>query len=144
MRISWKTTTFWLALLSGGSICPNTNGPDDSKNMGGLMFVNAADDDDDGTNSTNTTMPTDPPEPNDCDKIEIGSIYFFFLNSVDPDEVGLFPFEDIPGGLELYLTDNAWTGTDFQNDEGTLQVRFFFLLLLLFATSEASLSDYRT
>ena len=83
---------------------------------------------DDMMNSTNTTNSTEPPEPNDCDKMEIGSIYFFFLNSVDPDEVGLFPFEDIPGNLELFLTDNAWDGEKFQDDEGTLEVRMILLL----------------
>ena len=126
MRISSRTTAFGLALLCGNGSFNNNN---NKKNLfgrrggggsGGIMVVKAVDGDDD----TNTTMvPTMAPKPNDCDNINIGSIYFFFLNSVDPDEVGLFPFEDIPGGLDLYLTDNAWTGTEFQRDEGTLQVR---------------------
>ena len=102
MRISWRTSAFCLALLSGdGGFNKNKEDMFLGGGGGGLMVVKAVDDD--GTmNTTNTTMaPTMAPEPNDCDNVEIGSIYFFFLNSVDPDEVGLFPFEDIPGGLDL-------------------------------------------
>jgi hypothetical protein len=73
-----------------------------------------------------TNAPTNAPTllPNDCDNIEIGSIYFYFINSVEPDGVGFFLFDDLPGNLELLLTDNAWNGLEFQNDEGTLSVRF--------------------
>ncbi len=68
----------------------------------------------------NTTAPT--PGPNDCDGFLPGDIYFTYVKSLEPDEVVLFPYEDIPGGLKLYLTDNAWTGSGFQTDEGTLEV----------------------
>ena len=60
--------------------------------------------------------------PNDCDKLTIGNFYFTFVNSIDPDEVAIFGFEDIPAGLELFLTDNAWNGIGFENNEGILQL----------------------
>jgi hypothetical protein len=60
--------------------------------------------------------------PNDCDRMNSGDIYFTYVQSLQPDELVLFPFEDIPGDMQLYLTDNAWTGTGFQSDEGTLEV----------------------
>lgn len=59
----------------------------------------------------------------DCDEIEIGSVYFLNVN-LYPEiisgegfyqtgegrhgEVTLFAFEDLPGNLDLYLTDRAW------------------------------------
>lgn len=69
----------------------------------------------------NSTAPT--PAPNACDEFVAGDIYFTYLQSLEPDELILFPFEDIPGDLKLYLTDNAWTGSEFETNEGTLEVR---------------------
>ena len=71
------------------------------------------------TNTTNNTTPT----LNACDTIEAGDVYFTYVQANTPNEVVLFTFEDIPGDIKLYLTDNAWTGTSFQVDEGTLEVR---------------------
>lgn len=60
---------------------------------------------------------------NDCDSLEIGSFYFYYVNAwpvaitaegeyvKTPErhgEVAIFPFQDIPGNLDLYLTDRAW------------------------------------
>lgn len=61
----------------------------------------------------------------DCDRLRVGSFYFQYVNAW-PDtvsaegkfyhrkqgrrgEVSLFGFQDIPGGLDLYLTDRAWS-----------------------------------
>ena len=63
-----------------------------------------------------------PLEPNECDNLVPGNLYFTYLRSAEPDEVVLLPFDDIPGNMTLYLTDNAWTGSSFQSDEGTLEV----------------------
>lgn len=61
--------------------------------------------------------------PNECDAFEAGDFAFVFVNSVDPgDELSLFLFNDVPAGMKLYLTDNAWTGSTFQSDEGSLEV----------------------
>ena len=65
--------------------------------------------------SAPSSAPT--PAPNECDGIEIDSIYFFLLTSIDPNEVAFFLFEDLPGNTEILLTDNAWTGQEFQSDE---------------------------
>lgn len=79
--------------------------------------------------SSNSTSPqnatnnvTAPIIPNDCDNITIGNIYFIFVSSVDPDEVSLFGFEDLPGNLDLYVTDNAWNGDSFETNEGILKL----------------------
>lgn len=42
----------------------------------------------------------------------------------DPDYLAFFALVDIfPEVGSLYMTDNAWTGTDFASEEGTLKVR---------------------
>jgi len=65
--------------------------------------------------------------PNDCQKIAPGDIAPFLINSDNPDSVTFFPFDDLPAGLELFLTDNAWNGLAFQNDEGTVKVGSFYV-----------------
>lgn len=69
-------------------------------------------------------IPTNAPtlSPNDCDTIEPVALAFFLLNSIDPDELAIYVFEDLPGNLTLYLTDNAWDGSVFRTDEGTWSV----------------------
>lgn len=60
--------------------------------------------------------------PNECNDFEAGDFAFIYVNSVDPgDEVSIFLFNDVPGGMKLYLTDNAWTGSTFLSNEGTLE-----------------------
>eukprot|EP00934_Nitzschia_sp_Nitz4_P007559 Nitzschia sp. Nitz4//scaffold257_size48314//38237//39084//NITZ4_007095-RA/size48314-snap-gene-0.27-mRNA-1//-1//CDS//3329544466//7549//frame0 len=71
------------------------------------------------SSSAPSSAPT--PGPNACDELAIGDLYFVSISSLNPNYVSIFNFEDIPGGLDLYLTDNAWTGTYFQTNEGTLQ-----------------------
>lgn len=66
---------------------------------------------------------SEQPTLNECDEINAGDIYFSYIASMDPDVVVLFTFEGIPGNIKLYLTDNAWTGSSFQANEGTLEVR---------------------
>ena len=61
---------------------------------------------------------------NDCDSIEIGSFYFLSVNAwpignsafglyvKNEDrhgDVSIFGFDDLPGNLDLYLTDRAWS-----------------------------------
>lgn len=60
---------------------------------------------------------------NACDNITLGEFTFLLVSSSDPfDEVSFFGFEDLPPNLDLYLTDNAWTGTAFQIDEGVMKL----------------------
>jgi hypothetical protein len=52
----------------------------------------------------------------------LGNLFFLLVSSSDPfDEVSFFSFDTIPGNMVLYLTDEAWNGTHFQNNEGTLK-----------------------
>lgn len=77
---------------------------------------------------SNCMSPTQAPTatPNECSAIIPGGISMFALNSEDPDQVGFFPVDNIPGSVgSLYLTDNAWTGTKLLDNEGTLEVRTF-------------------
>mmetsp|Transcript_27671 Transcript_27671/g.66556 ORF Transcript_27671/g.66556 Transcript_27671/m.66556 type:complete len:571 (+) Transcript_27671:82-1794(+) len=73
------------------------------------------------------SIPTSSPtaRPNDCDAIASpGDVYVWLLNSQNPDVVGLYTFQNLPPGFELYMTDNPWNGTMFleQNNgnDGTL------------------------
>lgn len=75
--------------------------------------------------SSTTVSPTidvsSSPYPNACDNITIGNFYFLSVNSIDSaSEVSIFGFEDLPPDLDLYLTDNAWTGESFATDEGIM------------------------
>jgi len=62
----------------------------------------------------------------DCDSLEIGSFYFLTVNAWPTGtsseglyqkaegrhgQVSLFGFQDIPGNLDLYMTDRAWNET---------------------------------
>jgi hypothetical protein len=70
-------------------------------------------------------IPTSAPtfEPNECEMINPGELYIFFMNSDNPDNLAIFVFVNLPEGLELYLTDDAWTGSEFQTQEGAYKVR---------------------
>jgi endonuclease I len=68
------------------------------------------------------------PTPNICDTEMFPSdIYIWLVNSIDPDTVAMYTFSELPEGLELYMTDNPWNGTEFVEDlpdvDGTLKVR---------------------
>lgn len=87
-----------------------------TNNTPSLAFAQT--DGDDG--NENTTAPT--PSPNDCDEFLAGNIYFSTIFATNPNLIVMLPYEDIPGGMNLYLTTNAWTGSGFQSNEGTLEV----------------------
>jgi hypothetical protein len=57
-----------------------------------------------------------------CADLLPGDLYFYMVQSQIPNQVGIVTFVDLPQGLELYLTDNAWNGDGFQTNEGTLKV----------------------
>jgi hypothetical protein len=60
---------------------------------------------------------------NECDNITLGEITFLLVSASDPfDEVSFFGFEDLPGNVNLYLTDNAWNGNTFEQTEGVMQL----------------------
>ena len=58
-----------------------------------------------------------------CTDLSPGDIQVVGINSDNPDIVILLTLEDLPGGMAIYMTDNAWTGEEFQDTEGTIQVR---------------------
>lgn len=73
-------------------------------------------------------FPTQAPTAtrNDCGLFRRGDAPIFLVNTLDPDEVVFLPLSDLPGNMELYLTDKAWNGTDLIEgvaNEGTLVVR---------------------
>ena len=58
-----------------------------------------------------------------CEELEPGDIVIFLQNSDNPDTVAFFPLTSIPAEVgSLFLTDNAWTGTELLDEEGTLEV----------------------
>ena len=80
-------------------------------------------------------IPTQSPTftPNECDGFNPGDMTFFLINSEDPDTVGLFTFEILPTGFELFLTNNAWDGQEFfdpqMDGQGTVKVGHVMLCL---------------
>ena len=53
-----------------------------------------------------------------------GDVMVVGMNSNDPDMVALVALRSLPGELSIYMTDNAWTGTKFRSNEGTLKLTF--------------------
>lgn len=71
----------------------------------------------------------------DCDTdetqpLEPGDVMFVSTWNDNPDKVVLVGLTNISPGTELYLTDNAWNGTDFRNTEGVLKVSTVFSVAL--------------
>lgn len=72
------------------------------------------------------TTPTNSPTatPNSCSMLKAGDIPVFLMNSDNPDQIVLFPLSDIDSDVGfLYVTDNAWTGSELMTNEGTYRVR---------------------
>jgi len=68
-----------------------------------------------------TTLP--PVSGNDaCSKLQPGDIQVIGIHSDSPDEIALVALEDLPGGLELFLTDDGWSGSYFRKSEGTAKL----------------------
>ncbi|KAL3937869.1 MAG: hypothetical protein SGBAC_007102 [Bacillariaceae sp.] len=65
-------------------------------------------------------IPTDPPtlEPNQCELLLPGDIYFWLINSVSPPTLGLFNFVEMEAGFKLFMTTNPWDGEKFQTNQG--------------------------
>jgi endonuclease I len=82
-------------------------------------------------------VPTSAPTPtaNVCDSMNPGDIFFFLINSMQPGNVGLFNFQPLPAGFEVFLTDNAWTGSEWLTNEGIIKVRTVFVNTLLLSYS---------
>jgi len=75
--------------------------------------------------SLTTNSPTN--SPNECDMIGPGDVVFFMVNSDGgPDEVAFWNYVEIPGSLQLYLTDRPWDGNNFvggaDTQDGTIKL----------------------
>ena len=57
-----------------------------------------------------------------CSQLSAGDVQVVSLAADNPDAVVLVTLADLPAGLELYMTDNSWTGAEFTSNEGTLKV----------------------
>jgi endonuclease I len=78
------------------------------------------------TPSPTTTMNNQSP-PTDvavgsCGQLSSGDVQVVSLSSDNPDSVVLVALKDLPRGMELFMTDNAWMGSEFKTNEGTLKV----------------------
>lgn len=51
-----------------------------------------------------------------------GDLFINGFNADNPDEVSIVVLDNLPAGASFYMTDNAWTGTQFLSNEGTLKV----------------------
>ena len=74
------------------------------------------------------TSPTNPPTSTRvaCNDLESGDLPIFLFNSIEPDQIVFVPLVDLPESLgSLYMTDSAWNGTQFLDNEGTYEVRVF-------------------
>lgn len=56
--------------------------------------------------------------------LEPGDLPIFLMNSDAPDTLVFFALTDISADVEsIFVTDNAWDGTELVNTEGTMQVQ---------------------
>lgn len=79
-----------------------------------------------------TETPTMPPsmslvDTNACTDLHAGDVQIIGVHSDSPDEIALVALEDLQDGLELFLTDDAWTGSSFRGSEGTMKVRLLYV-----------------
>ncbi|CAJ1962302.1 unnamed protein product [Cylindrotheca closterium] len=68
---------------------------------------------------TSPTISLPPLDSEACGALVAGDIQVIGVHSDSPDEVALVTLVDLPGGLEIYLTDNGWAGIEFRDSEGT-------------------------
>jgi endonuclease I len=71
--------------------------------------------------SSPTSSPATEPSTNST-TLSPGDVMVVAVNSDDPDLVALVALEEIRKGVKIYVTDNAWTGTAFRTNEGTLKL----------------------
>ena len=86
--------------------------------------------------SVPTMMPTTMAAPSnttntmkDCSSLLPGDIMVTLVNSDNPDLVAFVALSGIAGGMQLFATDNAWMGSSFRTNEGTIMVRSSLCML---------------
>jgi len=70
----------------------------------------------------NIPTPAPTAESTGCSELSPGDVFIYVVEADDPDGIGFLALEDIPGGLDLYMTDNPWTGEAFASIEGIVKV----------------------
>lgn len=81
------------------------------------------------TNAPSDSVGTSSPSSSSsCGQLSPGDIQVIRFTSDNPDVIVLVAMEDLPEGLELYMTDNAWTGSGFEGNEGTVKMRLMELV----------------
>jgi hypothetical protein len=76
--------------------------------------------------TTAATSPTTTPafvDRGTCNGLSPGDVMITAFNSDNPDAVAIVALNEIAAGATLFMTDNAWTGSAFRTNEGTLKVR---------------------
>ena len=77
--------------------------------------------------STSTPAPVSPPSSSggasQCSDLDPADVMVVGMNSDDPERVALVTLKDLGEGLTLFMTDNAWTGSSFRTNEGTISFR---------------------
>mmetsp|Transcript_20392 Transcript_20392/g.31191 ORF Transcript_20392/g.31191 Transcript_20392/m.31191 type:complete len:645 (+) Transcript_20392:279-2213(+) len=56
-----------------------------------------------------------------CERMKPGDIMFTGFKSDNPDVITLVALENIPPSLNIYMTDNAYTGSFLRSNEGTVK-----------------------
>lgn len=74
--------------------------------------------------TTAATSPTTTPafvDRGTCNGLSPGDVMITAFNSDNPDAVAIVALNEIAAGATLFMTDNAWTGSAFRTNEGTLK-----------------------
>lgn len=82
-------------------------------------------DNNDNNNPISTNAPVSPPSSSaggasQCSDLDPADVMVVGMNSDDPERVALVTLKDLGEGLTLFMTDNAWTGSSFRTNEGTI------------------------
>ena len=57
-----------------------------------------------------------------CESLKPGDIMLTGFKSDNPDVITIAALQNIPSSLDIYMTDNAYTGTLLRSNEGTVKV----------------------
>lgn len=72
------------------------------------------------SNPVPTSPPAASPPTESATKFGPGSVMVVAMESDDPDLFALVALDDIPAGIDIVVTDNAWTGESFKTNEGSM------------------------
>lgn len=77
-----------------------------------------------GNESTPSLSPQVPPLSTiqSCADMQSGDIFVAATASDDPDRIALVALRDMASGLDIYMTDNAWNGSEFYENEGVAKL----------------------